>query len=55
MAFTREPGPQVPEVVARSVEPNFGELRAIPGKPARLIFVCKDRDGKPLYSETLRA
>ncbi|MBT8495317.1 MAG: alkaline phosphatase D family protein, partial [Deltaproteobacteria bacterium] len=55
MAFTRPPGPKAPEVVARSVEPNFGELRATPGSPNRLVFVCRDKQGKPIYSETLQA
>jgi len=55
MAFTREPGPRQPAVVARSAQPNFGEISITPGSQPKLVFICRDRYGRAIYAETLRA
>jgi len=45
--------PAGPEVVARSAQYNFGEIRIRPGSPPELQFNCRDANGELIYSETI--
>lgn len=45
--------PLVPEVVARTIAYNYGEITITGGDAPSMTFVCRDQDGGEIYRETI--